>query len=424
MTIHKAWEELFARHDILSRVAAEGVFRISATEINTVKEARLMAKFDKSSQLPEVFKSNRLSILPVSRGDYLIGHFKTHGRIVYPDVKPTPVEIPDLQSLDHTNLYSEASALLFALNSGIVQDMLGSSKVHYTVNGRMSSGAFQFRIEDSAIAGAHHAISVANAQIEIDAGYESEDVFCICEAKNIATEELLIRQLYYPYRLWKSRIAKEVLPLFLVFSNDVFHLFRYAFEDILHYNSIRLAEHRSYTFADEKIRLQEVKELWSRIPVIPEPGVTFPQADSFERVLDLLSVLFETPLTLNEVTLQYEFDPRQTYYYTTACRYLDLIEYVAGSEGESVFQLTEDARAMLSMRYKQKHLALIRKLLERPVFHKAFGVVIASGGIPDRNTICQIMRECALPISGDTIPRRSSTVRAWLSWIIGICAAD
>ena len=38
MTINTAWEELFLRHDILSHVAADGVFRISAREINMVKE--------------------------------------------------------------------------------------------------------------------------------------------------------------------------------------------------------------------------------------------------------------------------------------------------------------------------------------------------------------------------------------------------
>ena len=125
-----------------------------------------MAKFDKSSQLPEVFRDNQFSILPVSRGDYLIGPFRTHSRIVYPDVAPRHVEIPDLQTLDHTNLYSESSALLFALNSGIMQDMLGSSKVHYTVNGRMASGAFQFHIEDALTSGQLHTLSVSMPKLK------------------------------------------------------------------------------------------------------------------------------------------------------------------------------------------------------------------------------------------------------------------
>ena len=47
-------------------------------EINAVKEARLMAKFDQSSQLPDMFKKNNFSILPISRGEYVIGNFQTY----------------------------------------------------------------------------------------------------------------------------------------------------------------------------------------------------------------------------------------------------------------------------------------------------------------------------------------------------------
>ena len=78
ISIGEAWEILFERHQIAQRVEEDGCFRISAAEINTVREARLMAKFDQSLRLPEVFRRNRLSILPVTRGEYVIGPFETH----------------------------------------------------------------------------------------------------------------------------------------------------------------------------------------------------------------------------------------------------------------------------------------------------------------------------------------------------------
>ena len=81
--IDAAWEILFERHAIPDRVAEQGTFSISSAEINTVKEARLMAKFDRSAQLPTVFRQHGLSILPVSRGEYLIGPFQTHREVVY-----------------------------------------------------------------------------------------------------------------------------------------------------------------------------------------------------------------------------------------------------------------------------------------------------------------------------------------------------
>ena len=424
MNIEQAWEFLFDRHHVVDRVNADGLFRISAAEINTVKEARLMAKFDQSSQLPQIFQKNKMSILPVTRGEYVIGRFAAHKRVVYPAVRPTPVEIPDLQTLDYTNLYSEASALLFAYNSGIIKDIMDSANIAFTVNGRMSSGSFEYSIEDSLNSRNTSKIYVQNAQVEIDAGYESADAFCICEAKNVAAEEILIRQLYYPYRLWEAKISKPVIPVFLVFSNDIFHAFVYEFEDIYNYNSIKLLTHKAYTFADEDILLSEVINIWRTITHCTEPQVTFPQADSFERILDLMSVLAEGALTRDEVTLKYEFDERQTNYYISACEYLGFIERDKNTEGERVYQLSAEAHNIMSLRHKLKILALVKKVLNCPVFHKVFGLAIKSGELPDKRTICEIMSASNLSINHTTIERRASTVHGWLDWVLKMAVAE
>ena len=213
LSIEKAWEKLFKEHDIVEKVHKNGEFRISSYQINKLKEARLMAKFDQTAQLPAVFRENGLSILPITRGEYLIGNFKTHENIEYANVKPKFVEIPDLQTINHQNLYSESSALLFAFNSGIIQDIMETSKINYTVNGRMSSGEFDFYIFNPKCLENKQHIHVQNAQVEIDAGYESPDAFCICEAKNVYVQELMIRQLFYPYRLWKNKIEKTKTEL-------------------------------------------------------------------------------------------------------------------------------------------------------------------------------------------------------------------
>jgi hypothetical protein len=263
-----------------------------------------------------------LSILPISRGEYIIGNFKTHENIIYPRTKPTPVNIPNLETIDHTNLYSEASALLFAYNSGIINSILNSDEIHYTVNGKMSSGCFDYFIKNKSTL---QNIFVQNAQVEIDAGYEFPNGFCIIEAKNIAIDEILIRQLYYPYRLWTAKISKPVIPILMVFSNDVFHFFQYNFTEINNYNSLKLVSYKSYTFANEMITLDEIIDIWKSVKKPIEPMTTFPQADSFSRIVDLLSVLFEKELTREEITILYEFDQRQTDYYITACVYLGLV---------------------------------------------------------------------------------------------------
>ncbi len=417
LTIEQSWEVLFDRHNILSKVNDEGFYQISSTEINTVKEARLMAKFDQSSQLPHVFKDNKLSIVPITRGEYIIGPFATHTPVVYADIKPKYVSIPNLETIDYTNLYSESSALLFAYNSGIIADVMNTSSIHFTVNGRMSSGSFTYNINNLKNPSINNSIHVLNSQIEIDAGYESSDMFCICEAKNIAVNELLIRQLYYPYRLWKSKIQKPVVPMFMVYSNDIFHTFVYEFTDINHYNSLKLKEHRAYTFAEESIHLSDIVDIHKSITPVIEPDITFPQANSFARIVDLLSVLYERSLSRDEVTLNYEFDDRQTNYYISACEYLGLIIRSNNKHKERTYELTKEAKDIMDKKYNQKYLALIKRVLERPVFYKTFLLALNKNQTPNTDIICKIMSESNLSINDTTIKRRASTVKAWIDWI-------
>ena len=53
-----AWEALFQKYDILSRIAAEGQFFISANQIKEFREPRLMTKFDHRVNLPALFADN------------------------------------------------------------------------------------------------------------------------------------------------------------------------------------------------------------------------------------------------------------------------------------------------------------------------------------------------------------------------------
>lgn len=42
-----------------------------------------MAKIDQSINLPQIFRDNRLSILPVSRSKYIIAPIDTHRAVTY-----------------------------------------------------------------------------------------------------------------------------------------------------------------------------------------------------------------------------------------------------------------------------------------------------------------------------------------------------
>lgn len=414
----RAWETLFETHNILEEVARNGCFEIEAAQINKQRESRLMAKFDHSVNLPEIFRENHLSILPISRSKYVIGKFNTHFEVKYDsEIEVIPFEFPPgIESIDYTNLYSESSALHCAFNIGIIDDLF-AEKTAYTVSGRMSTESFDFNIINS-FANKPYSIKVKNSQCEIDAGFESNNYFVLIEAKNYAIDDFLIRQLYYPYRLWSKKMAKKVIPVLMTYSNDIFSFFIYEFSNDEDYNSLKLREQKNYTIAPEEIQRSDVDLVLNNIKVIAEPNVPFPQADKFERVVDLLSLLLEKDLTKDDITENYEFDRRQTDYYTNAGVYIGMIENYKDSLTKKVtFCLTSEGRSILHKRPKLKYLELINKILERQVFYLVFQLALKLGGIPPKDAICKIISENRPDINDTTIKRRYFTVQGWISWI-------
>lgn len=110
-------------------------------------------------------------------------------------------------------------ALSCAFNTGIIDAVLGGEKSFHTISGRMSTGSFKFFISNLSESKPYE-ICVDNSQCEIDAGFESETYLLILEAKLYNVDDFLIRQLYYPYRLWSNKIKKKVIPALMTYSNS------------------------------------------------------------------------------------------------------------------------------------------------------------------------------------------------------------
>ncbi len=421
-----AWEKIFQEYSILEEISKIGYFEIDSATINKFRESRLMAKFDHQANLPNIFKKHKLSILPISRNKYVIGTFATHQIVKYDHtLEAVPVDFPiKINSIDYTNLYSESSALSCAFNTGIINHLLDEEEVFYTVFGRMSTGNFSFFIKNF-IDESSYNLSINNSQCEIDAGFESENYFLLIEAKIYDVDDFLIRQLYYPYRLWSSKIInKKVIPVLMTYSNssNIFSFFIYKFNNILDYNSISLVEQRNYIISPENISLKDISEIFESTTIVSEPiNIPFPQANKFERVVDLLTILLDKELTQEEITTNYQFDKRQTNYYTDAARYLGLIEKEKDQiTGEITYKLSNEGSSLIIKRHKIKILILIRKILEHQVFYQTFNSTINNGVTPHHNQICEIMSSCNLRINDTTIKRRSSTVRRWIEWILNM----
>ena len=421
-----AWEKLFAEYNILAEIRQIGVFRISATQINKLREARLMTKFDHRVNLPQIFRDNGLSILPDSRGTYLIGCFDAY-QDVLPGSSTEPIEFQfpvGIETIDRANLYSEVSALLCAYNSGMIADIIGEA-VYLTIMGRMSTSRFSYQIRDR-MTSQWHTIDVDSAQCEIDGGFEGETKLVLIEAKNYTVDDFLIRQLYYPYRLWQAKTNKEVIPIFMTYSNDVFTFLIYKFRCELEYNSIELVAQKKYQIAPETITLSDIIEIYNATLLITEPeNVPFPQADKFERIVDLLGLLYESDLSQQEVTQAYQFDKRQTQYYINACIYFDLVHRERKVKNEMVrYSLSDNGRIILQKTPKKKYLALIGQILQHEVFYKTIQLYITKGERPSKDAVVQIMCDANINLDKNTtIPRRAQTVLAWVDWILRLCRA-
>lgn len=414
-----AWEQLFDKHQILEEIEQKGKYIISANQIRDFREPRLMTKFDHKVNLPNIFLRNQLSILPITRGDYVISSFSAYKKFPEPIANIQRISIPSyIQSLMPQFIVSEAIALNCANACGILNDFLEDDAIMPTVSGRMSSGNFDFDINSNF--GTQH-INVTNSQIEIDAAYEGIDYLSLFEAKRDISEDFLIRQLYYPFRVWNKRVTKKVKTIFLIFSNGIFNLYQYEFENPQNYNSLCLIKQKNYIIAPE-IYLSDIENILKTIHLVSEPKISFPQADSMPRIINLIELLNEKPMTKQDITSKYAFDERQTNYYTDAGRYLGLIEKGCDNNGNITFQLSNCGHHIMGLEYKERQLSLVKQILVHKVFNETLKLHLKYGEMPDKQTIINIMKNSNLyKVEADsTFFRRSSTVSSWINWILEI----
>lgn len=420
----KAWEKLFDKHNIIRCVEESGLYEITAKQINEFREARLMTKFDHRSNLPILFEENKLSILPITRGSYVIANFEAYHDFELPVTEINKVVAPDfIHSIDFENITSEATAVNVAYLSGILADFIGEETLLPTVNGRMSSDRFDFHIYNK-VSSQLQNIAVVNSQIEIDGGYEGFDSLTLIEAKNSLSDDFLVRQLYYPYRLWQKKVRKPVKPVFLTYTNGVFNLYEYEFHEPNNYNSLVLVKQKNYTLEQEEIQIDEIISLFNQVQLTEEPvGIPFPQADSFRRVINICELLNENEfLTREEITYNYDFDIRQTNYYTDACRYLGLVDKERERiEGVKYF-LTDKGKSIFRLNLKNRNLSFVKCILEKRAFNQSFKEYLTELELPSRTEIVKIMEESRLynVNSESTYKRRASTISGWVNWILDL----
>lgn len=430
-----AWEKFFEKYGVLDRISQGTSLQVSAHQMKEFREPRLMAKFDHKKNLPRIFLENHLSILPVTRGDYVISKFEAYHNFekdTFALSEVIPVSIPShIQSLDPSNITSENIALNCALVSGILTHFVNDEEIVPTVSGRMGTGTFEFDVKSSANKKISEHIVVKNVQMEIDAAYEGISHLALIEAKLDVSEDFLIRQLYYPYRVWESRIAKSVKPIFLVYSNGIYRLYEYQFLVLNDYNSITLVKQANYSIEDTTITVQDIQKILEETSrereASSEPHIPFPQADKFERVINLCELIQQThELSREIVTEEYDFDSRQTSYYADAARYLGLIEKITKNRRCVKYRLSSKGKKILKYPFKSRQLAYCQAILSHKPFAEILTKYLTRGVMPTQDEIIRTMQYADIYSvkSEETFKRRSSTIRSWINWIVGLINED
>ena len=408
------WLRVF-RHKKLNDA---GFFRITAAELKelSLREPRLMAKHDSTAMRPWIFKELGLNIIPLSRFEYLVGKFNLFAKFPEPETLGPIRYMPfpnDIESLNPNEITSESAALNASALSNILDDFLETSTLQATVAGRMSTGNIDVRL-------ACGDYQVSKAQMEIDAGLESSDLLGLIEAKNHLSEDFNIRQLYFPFRRFSQTISKPVAPVYQVYSNGVFHLYRFDFDDVLRPESIRLVKSARYTLTPSNITLDVIGKLLKTVSIAAEPdAIPFPQADSFARVINLCEQLQNSALTVEEITENYDFTSRQTNYYTGAAKYLVLV-----TDKNRTWSLTELGSKVMRLERNERNLELIKALLRHEVFHAVLAQALEKGKVPDRSTIVSIMEASNLELSASTVQRRAGTVLSWMQWVWSLATTE
>lgn len=424
LSANEAWKILIDKYNILEEIKNNGCYHIKSSQIKQFKEPRLMAKWDSSNSLPQILKDNKINILPDSRNSYVIGDFLLYQEIPELEEHVTQmdhVELPNYESVNIHNINSESNAINILILTGMLDDFLNTNGNVATFSGRMGTGEFDFTV--NTIRKNKQKICVKNAQCEIDGGFENNDSIVIIEAKNVVHEDFHIRQLYYPYRLWKTKVHKPIRLVFSVYSNMIYRLFEYRFNELEDYSSIEMIQMKNYSLQDTTITLDDLLRVRAFANIktddnMQKTDIPFIQANSMERIVSLLENMYENPMTTQQIANLMDFDLRQSDYYYNAGKYLGLFEKIS-EDKQKVVVLTPLGNKVFKLNYKDRQLKLVELILEHQIFDDFFDIVIKTGDMPNKKDIENKMRTLRVCDEGQIV-RRASSVYGWIKWIFNL----
>ena len=255
MASDKSWQKIFYDHDIFHHDFSQSPFILTSQQIKNScqnfkktneKEVRILCKQDTREDRPEVFKESNIFILPIKNGTYAL--IQGEGYFDIPEIETKPIKYKSKLTfpLDTSKVgNSEMQHLDYAYATSLIRSFMNDDTFVLTIRGRKYTPKF------SVSAGDHnHNLMVEGVQTEVDGGYEGKEKVLLVEAKNSSTSNVIIRQIYYPFRQWQHHTKKPVELIFFEKRGDKFCLWRFVFDKMEQYNSIRFVDSAQYEIFD------------------------------------------------------------------------------------------------------------------------------------------------------------------------------
>ena len=246
----KSWQKIFDDYDIHQHPFGTKPFCISADQIKAAcqnfrktgeKEVRILCTQTKREDRPDILKEKGLFLLPVKNGHYCI--VKGEGYVDVPSIDKEVILYKSKLTFDLDTSRvgtSEMQYLDYAYASSVIKTFTNDDSLVLTIRGRKyTEKPFNFVVNKQRI-------QVKGVQTEVDAGYEGKNKVVLIEAKNIKTDNVIIRQMYYPFRKWRQETEKKIINLFFQKKEDTYSIWQFEFETETDYNSVKLKKARKF----------------------------------------------------------------------------------------------------------------------------------------------------------------------------------
>ena len=247
------------RHDfdVAPLVVSAEAIKAATTSFKKVneREVRILCKQDSREDRPKIFKDLGLFLLPIRNGSYAI--LRGEGYIDIPKISGEPRNYHSKLDfhLDTSVVgNSEMQHLDFAYASSLIRTFFEDASLVLTIRGRKYTPKFSLLV-------GKQRLEVEGVQTEVDAGYEGRERIVLVEAKNSKTTNVILRQLYYPFRQWQYCTAKPVHTVFFERQGTDYLIWEFRFKQIENYNSVELVRSQRFSITAPKLQIKEARAL-------------------------------------------------------------------------------------------------------------------------------------------------------------------